>query len=671
MPKTVVLGNGNIAVGLDAHGLVRDFYFPYVGLENHVGGHNKHRIGVWLDGDFSWIDDGSWETEIGCSCDVFESTVIATHKELGVRLNFTDVVYNEKDIFVRRVYVTNLRKEKRDIRIFFAQEFEIYEAHRGDTVYYDPLSQSLVHYNGKRVFLVNAQGQGSSFNDYTTGIFGIYGKDGSFRDAEDGELTKNPVEHGPTDSVLSVHLTLDPEGVCDVYYWVTAAQSIPAALELNDYVLSRSPGHLIKSTGDFWHAWVNRFSFKYEGLSQQVIDTFKRSMFYVRVHADNRGGIIASSDSDMFQGGKDTYAYVWPRDAAFISLALDSVGAVDTTRRFFEFSRDALTEGGYFLHKYRPDGSLGSSWHPWVRNGKVALPIQEDETALVLIALWKHFEVSRDLEFIEQLYNPLIKKAALFLMGYRDVSTGLPKPSYDLWEERFGVHTFTASSVYGGLMAAANFARLLGKKMSQKNFEHTAEEMRRSIVKHLWNDERGAFCKSISYDKAGVVVPDGTLDMSSVFGVVTFGVLPPDDDRVALAIKNIEKHLVLDTKVGGAIRYEDDNYYRIDHSTPGNPWIITSLWLAQYYLMRAKGQRDIDKAMKWIDWVASHALPSGVLPEQLHPHTGEHVSATPLTWSHGEFIRTITMYFDTLDRLGICSGCNPISRFNFEENREN
>ena len=39
------------------------------------------------------------------------------------------------------------------------------------------------------------------------------------------------------------------------------------------------------------------------------------------------------------------------------------------------------------MHKYRPDKSLGSSWHPWVRNGKPELPIQEDETALVIYAL--------------------------------------------------------------------------------------------------------------------------------------------------------------------------------------------------------------------------------------------------------------------------------------------
>ena len=33
-------------------------------------------------------------------------------------------------------------------------------------------------------------------------------------------------------------------------------------------------------------------------------------------------------------------------------------------------------------------GSPASSWHPWVLNGARVLPIQEDETALVVWALW-------------------------------------------------------------------------------------------------------------------------------------------------------------------------------------------------------------------------------------------------------------------------------------------
>jgi hypothetical protein len=46
--------------GLNEKGLVHDFYYPYVGLENLTTARMQpHHIGVWVDGDFSWIADDS------------------------------------------------------------------------------------------------------------------------------------------------------------------------------------------------------------------------------------------------------------------------------------------------------------------------------------------------------------------------------------------------------------------------------------------------------------------------------------------------------------------------------------------------------------------------------------------------------------------------------------
>ena len=57
-----------------------------------------------------------------------------------------------------------------------------------------------------------------------------------------------------------------------------------------------------------------------------------------------------------------------------------------------------------------------------------------------------------------------MRRAADFLLEYRDKKTGLPSPSYDLWEEKRGTSTFTASAVYGALCAAAGLSTVLGKK---------------------------------------------------------------------------------------------------------------------------------------------------------------------------------------------------------------
>lgn len=665
MPKALTLGNGNILVGLDAHGEVRDLYFPYVGLENHVGGHFLHRVGVYADGRLAWLHDPSWRVTVNCENDALMGNTQCENKELALDLSLADIVYNEKNIFLRRATIYNKSRERRTVKLFFSHEFELYESHRGDTAYYDPRNATIIHYNGKRVFLINGvTSTGKSFDEYTTGIFRIEGKEGSFRDAEDGTLSRNPIEHGPTDSVVGFSFELEAEGQAEVFYWIAAGESIKEAHELNAYTLGKGPEHLMRTTRDYWRAWVKRQNFNFYGLDTNIVSLFKKSLFEVRVHADDRGAIIASGDSDMLQGGRDTYGYSWPRDASYSAMALAMAGDLTVARRFFEFSNDIITDDGYFMHKYRPDRSLGSSWHPWVRKatGEVQLPIQEDETALPIIALGKYYEATKDIEFIESVYNSLIKKAADFMVAYRDDRTKLPKPSYDLWEEKYGVSTYTASSVYGALVTAARFAETLGKAKSQKIYTDAANEVREAILANLYDEQSGTFYKMVTLEH-DTIVPDRTVDMSSVYGVYTFGVLPAKDERVVRAARATEEKLSCRTFVGGIARYEGDRYYRSKggEGIPGNPWFITTLWLAQHQIALAEREADFEPVKKWLNWAVDYATASGMLSEQLNPESGAQISAAPLAWSHAEFIITVIAYLDKLEELGICEKCNPVT----------
>lgn len=665
MSRLLSLGNGQILVNLDHRAQVRDFYFPYVGLENHVGLDRVHRIGVWVDGKLQWLSDPSWNIRIDCGGDALMGYITAKNTGLGVLLEIRDVVYNEKNIFVRQITLHNLEQRKRKFKIFFSQEFQIAEVPRGDTAYFDPNASSIIHYKGKRVFLINACINGKkSFDDFSVGLARVEGKEGTFVDAEDGLLEKNPIEHGPVDSVIGLSLELAGKASTTLHYWIAVAQSIKAVYELNRFILEKTPQHLMQTSNDFWRAWVNKQGFSFYGLNESIVELFKKSLFIIRSHIDNGGAIIASGDSDMLQHGRDTYSYMWPRDGALSALALEQAGDFNVARRFFEFSNSVITDEGYFMHKYRPDGSLGSSWHPWIRNGKVELPIQEDETALVLYSLWRYYELSRNLEFIESVYNSLIKKSGDFLVSYTYKDTGLPYPSYDLWEEKYGIATFSCGAKYGALIAAEKFARLLGKEESAECYGQAAARVKKAIVTHLYNEDRGMFYKLASQAQSGKMeYYDTTLDMSSIYGIYKFNVLPIDDPRVTRSIKTVEEQLMLssDTTIGGMPRYENDVYYKENKDAPSNPWFVTTLWLAQYYIRAAKKESDLDRVKTLLQWVVSHALPSGVLSEQLHPYTGMQLSAAPLTWSHAEFVITVTEYLEKLEELGICKACNPVS----------
>jgi glucoamylase len=437
-------------------------------------------------------------------------------------------------------------------------------------------------------------------------------------------------------------------------------KSIESVKKLNKLVLGRTPQDIIKTTKDYWRAWVNNQNFSFYSLSPAISDLFRRSLFNIRTHVSYNGSIIASCDSDMLQFGRDTYSYVWPRDASMAALALIKSGDFNASRRFFDFCTKIISPEGYFMHKYRPDRSLGSSWHPWVHDGVTQLPIQEDETALVIFTLWNYFEMSKDLEFIENIYNPLIKSAAEFMAAYIDEETLLPKPSYDLWEMKYGISTFTSSAVYAALNVASRFAKLLGKEEHASQYSKVAEQIKGGILKFLYNDKEGYFYKLIEKEKNTTKI-DKIVDISSVYGIYRFGVLPYNDSKLKKAFDYTKERLEVKAPAGGYARFESDQYLNPGGNIPGNPWVVTTLWKTQYDIEFIKKEADLPEIVKQFTWVVNKAQASGVLSEQFNAYTSEQLSAAPLIWSHAEYVTTVVKYLEKLEELGLCKACYPLN----------
>jgi len=131
-------------------------------------------------------------------------------------------------------------------------------------------------------------------------------------------------------------------------------------------------------------------------------------------------------------------------------------------------------------------------------------------------------------------------------------------------------------------------------------------------------------------------------------------------------MRQVEEKLWVKTKVGGVARYENDYYHRVSNdiaSVPGNPWFICTLWLADYIITRAQTSGELKAALPIFEWVANHAMESGVLAEQVNPYTNEPISVSPLTWSHATVVSTAIKYLEKLEQLQLCSTCNqPIFR---------
>lgn len=647
MPRSTVIGNGSLLVTFDENLLIRDLYFPYVGLEDHTAYGHFHRLGVYTDKKISWLNSHEWIKEIQYVKDSLITRNKTTNEKIGISILFNDFVYPSKNIFVRKIVIQNLHDNDRIIKLYANQDFNIYGAKEKDTALYDPDTNSIVHYRQQRYFLINGQSHFGGLSSYTTGKSEYQHYEGTWKDAEDGKLEKNPIDQGSVDSTMEFELHLKANGSEILYLWYTVGENYHDVKVLNDYVIRNTPERLMENTINYWRSWVSK-SHELESvdISEYIKNLFKRSLLIIRTQIDNQGGILAANDSDIMKFNKDTYTYVWPRDGAFVTYALDEAGYGEITKRFYKFCSKIITEDGFLLHKYNPDGSWGSSWHPWIdKEGKKIIPIQEDETALVIRSMWHHYQKNKDIEFLQEMFNSFVLKAANFLLRFIDKKTGLPKESYDLWEEKRAVFAYTVASTYSGLMAAINIAQTLGRFANIRKYKRAANRMKKAFIEYFYDNNLKRFIKSIRLDNGEIIEKDTTLD-ASIFGIHFLGLLPADDPKMVSTVKALYDGLWVRTLIGGMARYKNDQYHRRDDKPeiPGNPWIITTMWYADWLIETAKDATDLEEARKLIEWVGYISNRAGILPEQLHPFTGEHLSVSPLTWSHSTFVQTVINY---------------------------
>ena len=655
MPRDLPIGNGNLLINFDTDYNIRDIYYPRVGHENHAEACIS-RTGIWVDGCFSWLESPSWQKDMDYESETLVTNVSATNPDVGLTLVFSDLVDFQWDTFIRRINMLNHYDFPRDVRLFFHYQLRILGSDIGDTIYYHPRLKALVMYKHQRYFLANGQvGGRTGISDWTTGSRKADTRQKVFADPEDGRLEKAPLACGYIEGIAGLYDHAVPSKAdSTIYHWLVASPRFHGIEFLNSQVQHYGPESLLKRTRDHWRGWVNKETLDSADLPPSLLDLYRRSLLTMCVQIDNGGAIIASSDSDISDLLGDTYSHVWGRDGAWTAKALDMANHGEVSHKFFDFCANTITSEGYLLHKYTADGCLAGNWMPWSdKDGKLQLPIQEDETASVISSLWHHYEKFQNIEFIRSHYETLIKSAADFMVRYREPHTKLPAPSYDLWEEHRGIHCYTVAAVWAALEAAASFAELFGETARARQYLRAAAEIKAATIKYLHDKKKCRFLRSISVYDDGTVEPDYTID-SSISGLFLFGMLEATDLTLESTMLALIDRLWCKTEAGGVARFENDRYQQVSEdiaNVPGNPWFICTMWVAQYYIAKAKSVDDLKPALQVLNFAQHCALPSGILAEQVHPHNCSPLSVSPLTWSHAAVVIAIHEYINKYHEL--------------------
>lgn len=360
----------------------------------------------------------------------------------------------------------------------------------------------------------------------------------------------------------------------------------------------------------------------YDSIIQKI---YKRSiLLFPLLINEKTGGIVASPEVDEEFSQCGRYAYCWPRDAVFITRALDILKMNSEASKFYNvFCKMTQSKNGMWEQRFYTDGKLAPSWG-----------YQVDETASVVYGVYTHYEYTKDEEFLKNNLQ-VCEKAIIFLKKYvNDLfeETHKYKLSYDIWEENEGVHFYSLISILAAFDSILKIYGVLGKNISDFENNRLKEEkinknkneigmlqieLKKYIEEKMYDDNRKSYVKSLN---------DRRIDISLLGSVVPFKVFSSKEKKISNTIENINMNLR--TYTGGYLRYENDHYRN------GSPWVISNLWMTLYYL--EIGEKK--KAKETFDFVLKTVGKHGFLGEQIDNSTLKPNWVIGLGWSHAMFI---------------------------------
>ena len=360
---------------------------------------------------------------------------------------------------------------------------------------------------------------------------------------------------------------------------------------------------------------------------QRIFEIYKRSILLFPLLTNiETGAIIASPEIDENFTKCGRYAYCWPRDAVFITKAMDILKMQKESEKFYKvFCKKTQSKNGMWEQRFFTDGKLAPCWG-----------YQIDETASVVYGVYEHYKYTKSEKFLKENLQ-MCEKAVDFLKRYiKDIFEENEKRkyhlSYDLWEMCEGEHLYSFASIYSafecmlkiydalnGNVSDFENNRLKEEKVSKsrKEIERLQVEVKKYINNNMYDEEKKCYVRNAN---------DKKMDISILGAVTPFNVFKPKEKKVQNTVERI--NMSLRTYTGGYQRFENDNYMN------GNPWPIANLWMTLYYLEtgeKKKAKETFDFAVKT---VGKHYF----MGEQVDNETLKPNWVIGLGWSHAMFI---------------------------------
>ncbi len=611
-----VIGNQNIVASYTKNGeLLRIFYpnrdykqilnFFNIGLKI-----NDSRL-VYLHSDINNVYDQKYEDKTN----ILKTEILNTY--FNLRVIQTDYVTINENIIVKKYKFTNENNIDLDLNFIVHSDLISSSNNRVSGMCKD---DTLMQYNHEYTLCTFSKEKilSSQINNTIANI-------------KDGQIGDKDYVGMSNDSSISFDLgTLKPNESreFELYLYIDDNKSGIDNLEKTvDRIRKIDFRTELDTAKKYWKKYVR----EHNGLELELAETPKNEkieeiyvrtiLLYALLTNDETGGISAAVEIDEELSKCGGYDYCWPRDAVFITKAMDILKMKKEVEKFYKcFCKNTQSRNGMWEQRFYTDGRLAPCWG-----------YQIDETASVVYGVYNHFLVTKDKKFLRDNLK-MCEKAITYLKKYIvDIYEENNKlhVSYDLWEMHEGINLYSIASIYGAFESMIKIYEELKEeftknRVKQENVNKEKENLRNELVKlkqyvlnNFYDENKKTFNRNLE---------DKNVDIS-IMGVTTpFNMFAPKEKKVINTVEKI--NMTLRTYTGGYKRFENDHYMNC------KPWVIATLWMAWYYL-------EIDenkKARECFEFVVKTSATHGCLAEQVDNETMKPAWVIGLGWSHAMFI---------------------------------
>ena len=615
-----IIGNKNVLATFTGKGELQRLYFPGRSIRQYI---DFSHVGVKInDSDLIYLHDdinNIYKQYYDVDTNILNTEITNTYFELKILQ--TDFIPVKENVLVRRYTLIN--ENSIDLNI----KFLIHQGILSDTnnfVGCTEIDNGMVQY--AHDFMI------STFSkEQKTLSHQIHG---SFNTIKSGEIWDKDYIGMSNESSVSYDMEIIKPGEkkqIDICVLLEPQPKIMADFEAEIERIRRIDFNSeYTKTKAYWRKYVkshDKLNMKEpkNSYEEKLADIYYRSILLFPLLTNSEtGGIIASAEIDENFTKCGRYAYTWPRDAVFITRAMDILGMSADVDKFYKvFCKQTQSKNGMWEQRFFSDGKLAPCWG-----------YQVDETASVVYGVYSHYQYTKDEKFLKETLQ-MCEKAVDFLKRYvKDIieKTNKYHVSYDLWEMCEGIHLYSLSCIYASFEAMLRIYKALGKNVSDFENNRLKDEkvqkskleiekllvgIKKYINENMYDEERKSYVRNPE---------DRKMDISIVGTVTPFNVFTPKEKNVLNTIERI--NLSLRTYTGGFQRFEGDHYMN------GNPWPIANMWMTLYYL--EKGEKT--KAKETFDFVVKTVSKLNFIGEQVDNNTLSANWVIGLGWSHAMFI---------------------------------